>query len=172
MERSKYEEAIKQIFDESISKKPVEVSDDTLLSSIKYQDEEKDPEYDRRNRFYTELLSTYIKSYISISGYKKWYKLAFFIIVMLVFVFIVVFCVIGIVHISLKENTTVADFGVLFSSIAGILSALLVLPKVIAEHLFPKDEDANMIDMVKNMQQNDSGIRNWLHNNKHDSDKK
>ena len=69
----------------------------------------------------------------------------------------------GIVIVALKDTVALTDMGVIFGAVSGILSAIIVIPKIIAEHLFLKDEDGNMIDMVKNMQQNDTGIRNWLH---------
>lgn len=39
------------------------------------------------------------------------------------------------------------------------ISAIMVIPKIIAKHLFPYDEDANMISMVEKMQVNDNFIR-------------
>ena len=42
---------------------------------------------------------------------------------------------------------------------------IIVLPKIIAEHLFPVDEEQNMLEMVKKMQENDANIRDVLHNN-------
>lgn len=38
----------------------------------------------------------------------------------------------------------------------------IVLPKIIAKHLFPTNEDEQMIELVKNMQVNDSNIRDAL----------
>ena len=47
-------------------------------------------------------------------------------------------------------------------SVAGMVSSLIIIPKIIAEHLFPVDEESNMLDMVKSMQENDSRIRKIL----------
>ncbi len=49
--------------------------------------------------------------------------------------------------------------GLVFGCVASTVSALIILPKIIAEHLFPKNEDENMIGLVKEMQKNDSEIR-------------
>jgi len=82
---------------------------------------------------------------------------------MMIFVFIIRYGLMSINNISLKTTVTSTDLGVIIGGFSGILSALLIIPKIIAEHLFPKDEDTNMIGMVKNMQLNDTGIRNLLY---------
>lgn len=54
-------------------------------------------------------------------------------------------------------------------NIGGIISALVILPKIIAQHLFPTDEERNMLKMVRNMQDNDSKIRNVLFRKQYDN---
>lgn len=143
------------------SVKAIETSDKALLSTI--EKSEKDPEYEKRNELYTFLLSHYIDSYKKKSKHKSGYKIAFFIIIMLAFLCVIGGTVAAILIISGKETSTNSDLAAIIGGCATVFSALLVLPKVIAEHLFPPNDDANMIDMVKNMQLNDSGIRNMLH---------
>ena len=72
---------------------------------------------------------------------------------------IVVVSLIALITIARKETTSLSDVAVVLSSMAGIISAIIILPKIIAEHLFPTNEDEHMIEMVKNMQVNDSKIR-------------
>lgn len=119
-----------------------------------------DPEYKARNELYTHLLDDYISSNKSKTQWKKWYKFAFFTISMFVFMGVIAVSLISILLVAKKDQATLSDLGVVVSGIAGILSVLIIIPKVIAEHLFPTDEDSHMIGMVKNMQLNDSGIRN------------
>lgn len=63
---------------------------------------------------------------------------------------------------TIRGNISLGDVGVVISALAGMISAFIVIPKIIAEHLFPADEDANMIAMVKSMQENDAKIRTYL----------
>lgn len=41
----------------------------------------------------------------------------------------------------------------LITTLIELVSAIIVLPKIIAEYLFNKEEDANMIQIIKNMQE-------------------
>ena len=41
----------------------------------------------------------------------------------------------------------------LITALIELVSAIIVLPKIIAEYLFNKEEDANMIQIIKNMQE-------------------
>ncbi len=149
--------------------KSIEATDASLLSAIRAQKDD-DPQYHARNKLYTKLLESYLSSFYSKDRCKKVYKLVFFIIVMLFFIIIISSCLISINNISIKETTTYADLGVIIASFSGILSALFVIPKIIAEHLFPSNEDSSMIDMVKNMQLNDTEIRNIIYTNSNKSD--
>lgn len=63
---------------------------------------------------------------------------------------------------ALKDDPGIYDAGAIIGSVAGIVSSLIVLPKIIAEHLFPTDEDRNMNEFLKSMQENDSAIRNYF----------
>lgn len=163
-EGESYQAIIRQIFTEWDGEShPIEARDGALFSAIESQERDIDPEYDKRNRLYTDLLKHYIGSYKSKSRWKRWYKCVYFVVVVLVFLCIVLYCLDSIRNISLKNSSSLADVGVTAGGFGAILSAILVIPKIIAEHLFPSNEDANMIDMVKNMQLNDSGIRSWLH---------
>lgn len=154
-----YDDILKEILGDIDQKQPIEANDITLMKSI---EKAKDPEYEKRNELYTSLLSQYIDTYCEKAKAKSFYKAWFFWIVMGAFILINALCLLSIVIISLKSDVTVQDLGIVISSSSGIFSSLIIIPKIIAEHLFPKDEDVNMIGMVKNMQLNDTGIRNVL----------
>lgn len=121
-----------------------------------------DPEYLKRNALYSSLLETYIVNYNKKASRKNKYKFAFFIVTMLTFIAIILLSIITIVHMAKKDTTTIYDMSVVFGSVASFITAIVVLPKIIAEHLFPVNEDENMISLVKNMQLNDSEIRKKL----------
>lgn len=128
---------------------------------------EQDDEYDKRNTLYTSLLGEYIGIYSKRAQAKDKYKLAFFIITMIAFVGIIVASLIFIGYTSIYGEGQIVDIGTVIASVAGIISALIIIPKIIAEHLFPVNEESTMIDMVKSMQDNDAKIRDILSGNCH-----
>lgn len=136
--------------------------DDLLESSEKNSAEDNDPQYIIRNELYSVLLKQYIKEYKSRSQWKKWYKLVFFIAVLCCFIGIIGASLCAIIIVALKDDPGIYDAGAIIGSVAGIVSSLIVLPKIIAEHLFPTDEDRNMNEFLKSMQENDSAIRNYF----------
>ena len=79
------------------------------------------------------------------------------------FIGIIVSGIAGIILLSIYGDGSLVNAGVAIANIAGIISTLFILPKIIAEHLFPTNEESNMLEMVKNMQNNDSEIRNVLY---------
>lgn len=141
--------------------KPIEANDNKLNLSTASQ-REKDEEYDNRNRLYTQLLEKYIKIYEKKEIAKTLYKAIFFGITIFLFFGIEVCCLAGIVYLSVKGNGW-ESVGIAIGNVAGVISTLIVLPKIIAEHLFPTNEENNMIGMVKNMQENDANIRKIIY---------
>lgn len=143
--------------------KPFEAEDKNLNNAVASQNQEQDIEYDRRNKLYTELLNTYIQVYNGKEKAKSIYKAIFFTVTMLLFFGIVASCLVSMVVLSIYGDGSLANVGIAISNIAGIVSTLIILPKIIAEHLFPVNEESNMIDMVRNMQDNDANIRDFIY---------
>lgn len=159
-ETQEYRRILAQIVaDAPQTKDRLPVNDSVLLKTVEKERRDQDPEYVRRNQLYSELLAQYIGEYHVKDTWKKWYRVIFFGVTMVSFIGIIVCSLIVLFLAARKAQPSAADLGAILGSVAGILSAILVLPKIIAEHLFPKDEDSNMISMVKNMQLNDSAIR-------------
>ncbi len=139
-------------------------TDDALVQS--FNGSVNDEQYEIRNEYYSDLLKKYIDTYTSKSKWNKGYKLAFFIITLIIFLAIIGFSVYSILIIALNGKGTYSDIAAAFSATTGIVSSIIVLPKIIAQHLFPINEDENMINLVKNMQLNDSKIRDYSWNNR------
>lgn len=156
---------LKDSIQEDGDTRAIEAKDITLNIAVEQQQRERDKEYDERNVLYTELLRNYIASYEDKDNEKRRYKKVFFWVTIVILCLIVVACLvfIGIVIVVGKDNYT--EIGAIIGSVIGIITALIAIPKIIAEHLFPVNEESNMIDMVKNMQDNDSNIRNVLYGN-------
>ena len=141
----------------------IEAADEKLHTTIATQVKRQDEEYDNRNRLYTYLLETYIENYKRKEKTKGIYKCVFFIVTMFLFMCLIICGLLGIILLSIYGDGSLANVGIAIANIAGIISTLIVLPKIIAEHLFPTNEESNMLEMVKNMQNNDSEIRNVLY---------
>ena len=148
---------------ESDNVTPIELSEQSLNSAMRTITTRDDEEYNRRNAFYSELLSEYIKIYKKKEDAKAKYKSCFFVCILVSFFIIVVGGIAGIILISIFADSSLASAGIAAVDVAGIISALMVLPKIIAEHLFPVDEESNMLNMVQRMQENDTQIRNMLY---------
>lgn len=148
---------------EENEEKPIETNDEKLNLASALQHREQDEEYDRRNQLYTELLGKYISIYEKKERTKAKYKCVFFVSTMVLFLGIEVCCLIGMVALSIKGSQDWSNVGLIIGNVAGIVSTLIILPKIIAEHLFPTNEENNMIDMVKNMQDNDASIRQVIY---------
>lgn len=149
----------------------IEANDNTLNNAVTQQIAQ-DREYDERNTLYTILLRNYIYSYVEKDNEKKRYKKIFFYITILTMVAIVAISLIIMVYIAACGKGNLSDIGAIAGGIAGMITALIIIPRIIAEHLFPVNEDSNMIDMVKNMQDNDTNIRNVLYGITNIEDKK
>lgn len=150
--------------------RPFEAEDKNLNNAVASQNQEQDIEYDRRNKLYTELLNTYIKIYNGKEKAKSIYKAIFFTVTMFLFFGIISICLYSMYMLSKHGNGSLANIGVAISNVAGIVSTLIILPKIIAEHLFPVNEESNMIDMVRNMQDNDANIRDFIYKSHDEQD--
>ncbi|MCI8876489.1 MAG: hypothetical protein HFI77_10780 [Lachnospiraceae bacterium] len=156
----RYEELINSIRAElGEGSRTLEIEDFHLKNIIEVQRQEETREYNERNQLYTKLLNQYIDIYQEKENAKKKYKKAYFIITMVVFTVIIVGCVISILGLPKSNTGGIATLGIAGVDIVGIVSSLIIIPKIIAEHLFPTNEESNMIDMVKKMQANDAKIR-------------
>ena len=58
-------------------------------------------------------------------------------------------------NVTKKDVLTVPDVGVAFAGFGSVLSAIIVLPKIIAKHLFPEDSEKVRFDFIKENQKSD-----------------
>lgn len=113
-------------------------------------------EKDKRDKIYTLLLKNYTRNQRFMYCQRFWFKIVFFIVICLTFLILIYYCGNAILNISLKETTSLTDMGTLVGAISGILSSVIILPKVIAEHLFPKNGDNSDYELIKLIQQLDN----------------
>jgi lipopolysaccharide export LptBFGC system permease protein LptF len=149
---SKIRESLKQLAPPEISaRNPL---DDRTLSALFYS------EYNKRDKMYTELLRHYIDTTKLKSKLNESYKRNFYRLVMAIFVGLAIsFVALSIAAFFAKDKAT--GVGLATANVAGLISAIIVLPRIIAKHLFPENEDEHMVRLVEKMQNNDTSIRNF-----------
>lgn len=157
-------EELKDIIEGDLQKGSLTQSvDATFEHTINSRNREENEEYNKRNLLYSSLLEKYITIYEKKEKAKAWYKLFFFMITIILFIAIVGACLYSIIMMQTSTNSDITNIGVAITNIAGIISTIIILPRIIADHLFPTNEESNMLEMVKNMQSNDANIRDLLH---------
>lgn len=129
-------------------------------------------QYKSRDALYTEMLQQYLNVHKSKANHNKVYKGIFFVVTMLILLVLIGAPMAAMILIAMKDQVKLADIALVVSGLGGIITSIIVLPKIIAEHLFPTDEDQNMIELVKKMQDNDAQIRSAFHPDDHDQTKK
>lgn len=108
-------------------------------------------EADRRDVYYSALVKDIVKNNRTSQVLKCW----FFAIVCLVFATI---CIIGMVivfNISKKNDISYSDIGVAITGFGSVLSSIIVLPKIIAKHLFPENSEEVRFNFIKENQRFD-----------------
>jgi len=143
--------------------KPIEAEDTQLTNAVDTQKSGGYIEYSKRDNLYTDLLSNYIEIYKTKEEHKKRFKIIFFIVIMIIFFLVILGCVVSMCYISINGIYDIESVGLAIANIAGIISSIIIIPQIIAKHLFPTNEENFMLDMVKSMQNNDAGIRDFIY---------
>lgn len=140
---------------------------DTLFSNAKVKKKISDNDLkntdleaiQRHTKIYTEYLETYVNDYkkkISAQITMKW---IFFIIVLLLLTSMIIGSIIVICNISKKPLINPSDVATVITAIVGAVSAFLILPKVIAENLFPSKEEDKTAQIFEKMFEHDINLR-------------
>lgn len=118
--------------------------------SKKFYDAEKESFFKMDVEF-GRFLENFVNNQNTKEKQKKWFKIIFFTVIMLLMIFIVISPFV-MVLVFRKQMTDVTLLGAIIASLVELVSAILVLPKIIAEYLFNKAEDANMMKIIESMQ--------------------
>ena len=107
--------------------------------------------YSRMDTSFQHYLDIFNKYTEKAEKQKIIFKSIFFAIVMITLLFIIVSPYILLFnHNNLITDTTIISMSI--TSSIETVSAIIVLPKIIAKYLFNKDEDANKTNIIKGMQ--------------------
>lgn len=104
---------------------------------------------------YTILLKQYISAQKDNEKQQKWFKIIFFVVALLVFIFVVSLSTVAIYTISKKSSIALGDVGVALSGLGSIIGVIIVLPSKIADNLFPATANKEMLEIVQTMQNYD-----------------
>lgn len=110
----------------------------------------------QRDREYTQLVHAYTEHYSKKSETNRLLKVIFFGFTLLLLGLLVLGCVAVAIVVCIFVNDQVAVLTTLVSSILGAVSSILILPTIICNYLFPKDEDKYIRDLIKHFKDTDN----------------
>lgn len=122
----------------------------------------------KHTEIYTDYLNTYVNEYkkkISSQVVMKW---CFFVIIILLLITMIICGVVVICIISKKEFISTADVVTVITAIFGAISSFLILPKVIAENLFPSKEEDKTDQIFEKMFEHDINLRGIYYSSDND----
>ena len=137
----------------------IEVEDNSLIETSKKEYDADMEQCNKRNILYTRLLSHYLDEHEIKSNNKVKYRSKFFWVTIISFISIIALSIFSMIYVCVNGSTSVSSVSIVVGSVGSMISAIIVLPKIIAEHLFPRNDESAMIELVKNMQLNDASIR-------------
>lgn len=113
-------------------------------------------EENRRSGTYSEILQNY-QNYINKALIAKiCFKWITFIVVIIILTFISVSTMIIFIK-CISLNMEIVDWiSIAIPTLTSFLSSFIILPKIITEYLFSKDEETNMRDFIKLVMEYDS----------------
>lgn len=116
-----------------------------------YQEKEYYWETDRRDVYYSAL----VKDIIRDNRTGQVLKCIFFCVICVVLLYTCLFGTVIVYIIAKKEQVSATDIAALIAGLGSIISSILVLPKIIAKHLFPEDSEKGRFDFIKASQRFD-----------------
>lgn len=115
----------------------------------------------KRDALYIKYIRSYTDSYVKrIKGQSKM-KWIFFLVILFLLFSLVMGTIITILIIANKSKSTINDIAIIGTSMAGVISAFIVLPKVIAKNLFPPTDDDHSAEIFKRVIKNDMKLRQF-----------
>lgn len=105
----------------------------------------------KRNERYCTFLDEYVDNYNQKAKSSKCMKRIFFVAIMILLFGMVSACMIAFVTISKKEDISYSDVATIVTAIGGVIASFIVLPKVMAENLFPAQEEDRTAEIFDSM---------------------
>lgn len=112
-----------------------------------------------RDKKYTELIGNYSSSFKTRHDIKAKLKTRFFWVVMGSYIGVIAI-IMGILIAALCINSP--NIALIIGTIGSLITAIIGIPTIIANNLFPKDEDGNIVEMTKEMFQFDKNYFEYI----------
>lgn len=128
------------------------------IDLLKDQEKEKESIYVesmRRDRYYSAMVKDIVKN----NRTSQVLKIIFFVIVCFVFLGTCAVGAIVIIITANKNEVRIEDFGIAATGFGSILTSIIVLPQIIAKHLFPENSEEVRFGFIKENQKNDQSPR-------------
>ena len=109
----------------------------------------------QRDNTFTTVLENFAEHQKNKDSEQRKQKKAFFWIVCISFIVVVVGCLAAIIVIAAKENVGWEELGVALASVGSLISVIIVLPTKIAEHLFPANGEKDITDFFIKIHETD-----------------
>ncbi len=119
-----------------------------------------------RNLIYGVYLSNYCTNFNKKSKSKRRLGRCFFWITMILLAIIVIGGVVGIGLIFIRGDIGGGEVASIISAIVGMITAFLVLPKIIGDNLFPKNDDDKSADLFELVMNKDFELRKFYQQDK------
>ena len=114
------------------------------------------------NQCFSQLLKAYVKNADKNLTTKLSLKITFFYICIVILILITFSTVLISIFALFNDFEKSTLFSILLTNSISFLTSFIVLPKIIAKYLFNTEEEKNMSDIIKSIQEYDKNIRNGL----------
>ena len=113
----------------------------------------------RNSNAYSCYLETFVNEYKKKSCHQRVMKIWFFVLTLFLLFALIGGGISSIIIVSLKRCITLADVATVITAVTGAVSSFLILPKIIAENLFPSKEEDRTAEIFGKMFEHDISIR-------------
>lgn len=162
MEEAKQKEEFESIHNEIKDKDAIIMNDEIL------NNKEDDNDFKNRNKQYTELIKNYSQTFKERQDVKKDLKYKFFYIVMISYVMVLISSIGILIAVLCVASNSIP---LIIGSAGTLITSIIGIPTIIANNLFPKDEDSNIVEMTKEMFKFDKNYYSNIENAKNNANK-
>lgn len=124
------------------------------IDDLNYSDIQKDLDFDEEQRrlqekAHSKLIKGYVDYQVKALAKKEWYKLAFIVVcgALLCAPLIILWYICDGIQSQEISEQSYATFVGMLGSVISFVSSVIVLPKIVAEYCFNKDEDLHVLQL-------------------------
>ena len=112
------------------------------------EEKDKATETDKQNEQFTQIVAAYKEYYKKKSGGNLTYKRVFFYAILSMLGLIILAFAAAVLILAARGAAWLDALPLLGGGTAALLTSLIVLPQIIATHLFPLEEDKVIVDLI------------------------